>query len=101
MPTTRRLIGRLAMSVWDEGADAEEPTPACPGLEPGPFQAKVGDWNGPGSPARSRASSSRLWPGQTSLEPTEIACICIDPRFVDRVWPHVYHLIRLAMERGR
>ncbi|HLH96442.1 MAG TPA: hypothetical protein VKW08_15105 [Xanthobacteraceae bacterium] len=28
-------------------------------------------------------------------------CICIDPRFVDRVWPLVAHLIRAAMVKGR
>ncbi len=30
-----------------------------------------------------------------------IQCICIDPRYVDRVWPLVSHLIRAAMRKGR
>jgi hypothetical protein len=30
-----------------------------------------------------------------------IQCICIDPAYVDRVWPLVSHLIRAAMRKGR
>jgi hypothetical protein len=31
----------------------------------------------------------------------QIQCICIDPRYVERVWPLVAHLIRAAMRKGR
>lgn len=34
-------------------------------------------------------------------KPDPIQCICIDPKFVDRVWPLVAHLIRAAMRKGR
>ena len=30
-----------------------------------------------------------------------LSCICIDPRFVSRVWPLVSHLVSAAMEKGR
>jgi hypothetical protein len=38
---------------------------------------------------------------ESERESAAIQCICIDPAYVDRVWPLVSHLIRAAMRKGR
>lgn len=68
--------------------------PACRALDPGPYQTLA-----PVTVPAHKRVYARL--STRYGRDKGIHCICIDPRFVERVWPLVAPLIRAAMRKGR